>query len=170
MRTRTAESSVTDNGEYSRVSVNYKNELNEDNFVQSVKKFCFSYLDNPAYINDFELEEIKYMEDFILEKFEYLDGLRKSLKIEYFSSPMISISKLLDAMVLSENLECKSYETNMEIMQREINYILEQFSMFHGILKQAGELKKINQNLTTWFTKYVIQYIYCKRKENDYRN
>ena len=143
MRTRTAESSVTDNGEYSRVSVNYKNELDEDKFVQSVKKFCFSYLDNPEYVNDFDLEEIKYMETFILGRFEYLDGLRKSLKIEYFSSPMISISKLLDAMVLSENLDCISYEKNKEIMQREINYILEQFSMFHGILKQAYELKKI---------------------------
>ena len=144
MRTRTAESSVTDNGEYSRVSVNYKNELDEDKFVQSVKKFCFSYLDNPEYVNDFDLEEIKYMETFILGRFEYLDGLRKSLKIEYFSSPMISISKLLDAMVLSENLDCISYEKNKEIMQREINYILEQFSMFHGILKQAYELKKIS--------------------------
>jgi hypothetical protein len=144
MRTRTVESSITDNDEYSRVSVNYENELGEDNFIQSIKKFCFAYLDNPQYIEKFDIDEIEYMLNYILEKFNYLDNLRKSLKIEYFSSPMISISKLLDSMLLSENLECMSYDKSINILQREINYVLEQISMFHGILKQAYELKKIS--------------------------
>jgi len=144
MRTRTAQSSITDNDEYSRVSVNYENELGEDNFIQSIKKFCFAYLDNTQYIEKFDIDEIGYMINYVLEKFNYLDNLRKSLKIEYFSSPMISISKLLDSMLLSENLDCMSYDKSINILRREINYVLEQLSMFHGVLKQAYEQKKMS--------------------------
>jgi len=124
--------------------VNYENELGEDNFIQSIKKFCFAYLDNTRYIEKFDIDEIGYMINYVLEKFNYLDSLRKSLKIEYFSSPMISISKLLDSMLLSENLDCMSYDKSINILRREINYVLEQLSMFHGVLKQAYEQKKMS--------------------------
>lgn len=137
MRIRTANSTVIENEEFSRVSINYETELKEDETITKIKKFCFEYLDNSDLAKNVDLDHIKHMSNFVLEKFEYLNSIKNSLQLDYFSQPMISVSKILDSMLLSENMESISYEKNKIVLQREIHYVLEQLSMLHGILNVA---------------------------------
>lgn len=146
MRTRKVLSELNSSSEYNSLKVSYENEVNEDERIHKIKGFCFAYLDDSAIAESLSADDVKDMRDFIEDKFIYFKQIQKSFKLDYYCTPLTGVSKILDAMILSEDLESRCYDKNKELLQKDLTYTMELMGMMYGILDKLL-IEKIKNKL-----------------------
>lgn len=128
-----------DDDRYASLLIDYTAEHNDDVRMQKVKNVCFEYLNNKYSLRTVELDELVDLQHFLSERYSQIKDLIRAFKIKSASTPFTNIARILDSIMLNEELDGEAYETNNALLTSELSNLMENIGICYGILERIIE-------------------------------
>ena len=134
---RTRDAFYADAETKTHITIDYTQELYEDEVLKGIKKFCLSYLDDRSVIQDITSAELLEMRTFLNNSYSEAMQMKEALQLKNYSWPFMSIAKGVDSITMAQNLNDLTTEETKFVLTKDINSLLESLAFCYGILEMV---------------------------------
>lgn len=126
---------LSESKESSDAILDYTDELLDDEILKEVRTICVTYLNNKS-LKSIKDEELFIAYEFIVNKFNDIIKIKEAMKLNTSLNTFTEIAKTLDEITLSESITTKTEQYSTIKLNREINHVLNELTLYFGIINK----------------------------------